>query len=100
VGVGQISALLRRQSGYEAVIECASPATLLSLKPLAANEPLITGGQCRIVISEQDLRQFLALCQSNGLRLVSLNPVRLSLEDYFVEVLRGQESNRPPSASQ
>jgi len=100
VGVGQISALLQRQAGYEAVIECASPETLLSLRPLATNEPLITAGQCRIVIQEQDLRRLLALCQSDGLRLVSLNPVRLSLEDYFVEVLRGKESNLPPSASQ
>jgi ABC-2 type transport system ATP-binding protein len=99
VGVGQISALLQRQVGYEAVVECSSPDKLQSLKPLATNVPLMTGGQCRIVVPEQDLRRLLALCQSDGLRLVSLNPVRVSLEDYFVEVLRGKESNQPPPAS-
>ena len=99
VGVGQVSELLRQQANYEAVLECVSAEALSSLKPMAANEPLVTGGQCRIVIPEQELRRFLAFCQSDGLRLVSLNPVRLSLEDYFVEVLRDTDRNRPPHSS-
>lgn len=99
VGVGQISELLQRQASYEAVLECASAEAVAALKPMAAKEPLVTGGQCRIIIPETELRRFLAFCQSDGLRLVSLNPVRLSLEDYFVEVLRGADSNRPPSSS-
>ena len=100
VGVGQISALLQRQAGYEAVLESAAPEAVSALRALAAKEPLVTGGHCRIVVSEQDLQRFLALCQSDGLRLVSLNPVRLSLEDYFVEVLRGKDIHLPPPSSQ
>jgi len=79
------------------VLECSSPEALSRLQPLAAKPPLVSGGQCRIEIPEKNLPQFLALCQSDGLRLISLNPVRLSLEDYFVEVLRGSDSERPAS---
>ena len=97
VGVGQLSELLQRQAAYEAVIECSSPEALSRLQALAAKPPLVSGGQCRIEIPEKNLREFLALCQSDGLSLISLNPVRLSLEDYFVEVLRGSDSERPAS---
>ena len=97
VGVGQLSELLQRQAVYEAVLECSSPEALSRLQPLAAKPPLVSGGQCRIEIPEKNLPQFLAACQSDGLRLISLNPVRLSLEDYFVEVLRGSDSERPAS---
>ena len=97
VGVGQLSELLQRQAVYEAVLECSSPEALSRLQALAAKPPLVSGGQCRIEIPEKNLREFLALCQSDGLSLISLNPVRLSLEDYFVEVLRGSDSERPAS---
>jgi len=99
VGVGQISELLRRQAGYDAVIEFSSPDALSPLRPLAAKPLVISGGQCQVQIPEQELTRLLALCQRDGLRLVSLNPLRLSLEDYFVEVLRETEPERSPAAA-
>ncbi len=99
VGVGQISQLLRRESGYDAVVECSSPEAATPLQSLATRPPVLSGGHCRIQIPEQDLPRLLSLCQKDGLRLVSLNPVRLSLEDYFVEVLREADSERSPAAA-
>lgn len=99
VGVGQISDLLRRQTGYDAVVECSSREALAPLEPLASRPPLFSGGHCRIQIPEQELSRLLSLCQGDGLRLISLNPVRLSLEDYFVEVLRETDSDRSPAAA-
>ena len=98
VGVGQISELLRRQAGYDAVIECPSPEAVAPLEPLATRPPFYSGGHCRVQIPEQGLSRLLNLCQGDGLRLISLNPVRLSLEDYFVEVLREKDSERSPAA--
>lgn len=98
VGVGQISELLRRQAGYDAVIACPSPEAIAPLEPLATKPPLYSGGHCRIQIPEPGLSRLLSLCQGDGLRLISLNPVRLSLEDYFVEVLREKDSEHTPAA--
>ena len=99
VGVGKISELLRREAGYDVVIECSSPEAAAPLQPLAARPPLVSGGHCRLRVPEQELPRLLGLCQSDGLRLISLNPVRLSLEDYFVEVLRETNSDRSPAAA-
>ena len=98
VGVGQISELLRRQAGYDAVIEYPAPEAIAPLEPLATRPMVCSGGHCRVQIPEQELSRLLGLCQGDGLRLISLNPVRLSLEDYFVEVLRDQDSGRAPAA--
>jgi len=98
VGVGQISELLRRQAGYDAVIECPSLEAARPLESLAARPPLYSGGHYSVRIQEPDLSRLLGICQGDGLRLISLNPVRLSLEDYFVEVLREKDSEHSPAA--
>ena len=92
VGVGRIAELLRPQSGYEAVLECAAPDLLSQLQPLAAQNLIGSGGQYRLEVTEENLRHLLALCQQDGLQLISLNPVRFSLEDLFVGML--QESDQ------
>ncbi len=92
VGVGPISEMVQQQTGYEAVLECASPEVLSKLNLLASKPMVASGGQCRLEISEQNVRALLALSQADGVRLLSLNPVRFSLEDYFVKILRGGEA--------
>ena len=100
VGVGRISELVEPRTGYEVVLECSSPEALPKLEALATKPLFASGGQCRLEIPEQRLPELLTLCQGGGLRLISLNPVRFSLEDYFVEVLRGADTNRPPASAQ
>ena len=94
VGVGKISELLQQQSGYEVVLECAAEL-LPQLESLVSRPLLASGGQYRLEIPEPNLRALLALASQNGLRLISLNPVRFSLEDYFVEKLRRTENQLP-----
>ena len=91
-GVGPISQMVRQETGYEAVLECSSPEALPKLEALAAKPMVASGGQCRLEIPERNLRALLALSQTDGVRLLSLNPVRFSLEDYFVKILRGDEA--------
>ena len=92
VGVGPISQMVEQRTGYEAVLECSSPEVFQKLESLAAKPMVVSGGQCRLVISEQNVRALLALSQADGVRLLSLNPVRFSLEDYFVKILRGGDA--------
>ena len=110
VGVGQISELLKRRSGFgagseaefEAVLECSSPEMLPKLESLAAKPLAASGGQYRMEIREENIRKLLALFEGNGLRLISLNPVRFSLEDYFMEMFQspGAGSDTRPSTSE
>ncbi len=98
VGVGRIAELLKRQSGFEAVVECPAtcpPQVVSALQSLAAKPFIASGGQYRMEIAEQNVRRLLALCEADGMTLISLNPIRFSLEDYFAEVShenRSQES--------
>lgn len=106
VGVGQISELLKRRSDlgadFEAVLECSSPEMLPKLESLAAKPLAASGGQYRMEIREENIRKLLALFEGNGLRLISLNPVRYSLEDYFMEMFQGPGagSDTRPSTSE
>ena len=96
VGVGQISELLKRQpdsgagseADYEAVLECSSPEMLPKIESLAAKPLIASGGQYRMEIREENIRKLLELFEGDGLRLISLNPVRFSLEDYFMEMFQ------------
>jgi ABC-2 type transport system ATP-binding protein len=91
VGVGQIAELLKRQSGFEVVLECASPAALPRLQALAGTSLVASGGHYRMEIEEEKIQEIHSLCAAGGVRLLSLNPLRFSLEDYFVELLRASE---------
>ena len=106
VGVGQISELLKRRSDlgadFEAVLECSSPEMLPKLESLAAKPLAASGRQYRMEIREENIRKLLALFEGNGLRLISLNPVRFSLEDYFMEMFQDSDasSDSRPSTSE
>lgn len=98
VGVGRIAELLKRQSGFEAVVECAaacSAETISALQALASKPSATSGGQYRMEIAEGNLRRLLSLCESDGLRLISINPIRASLEDYFEGLSQRPSDGRP-----
>ncbi|MBI2820049.1 MAG: ABC transporter ATP-binding protein [Acidobacteria bacterium] len=92
VGVGQINELLKRNSGFEAVIESCPAALLPRLQALAAAPVVASGGHHRLEVAEDRVQELLWFCASNSVRLLSLNPLRFSLEDYFLELLRASES--------
>ena len=93
VGAGRISDLvipsLGREPHLEAIVECTpdcARALLGAVLLLSTKPAILSGGQYRIDISERDLPKLLGHCQKEGLRLVSLNPVHPSLEEYFAEL--------------
>lgn len=87
MGVGKIADLLRRESGYEAVLECPDAATREALAKIAGRPSLESGGHVRLELAEDRVNELLALCATGRAHLLSLNAQRISLEDYFVEVL-------------
>ncbi|PYV76509.1 MAG: hypothetical protein DMG97_04005 [Acidobacteria bacterium] len=63
-----------------------------SIKTLGA-ECHITGETVRAVISEAQQDAAIDVLRRERLRLISITPVRTSLEEYFVEKLRKAESS-------
>jgi ABC-2 type transport system ATP-binding protein len=97
VGVGQIAELLKRQSGFEAIVESCPAAALAALQRLASSAIISSGGHHRVEVPEEKEQELLALCAAHSIRLISLNPVRFSLEDYFVELLRETDQRLEPA---
>jgi ABC-2 type transport system ATP-binding protein len=58
-----------------------------SLKTLGV-ECYVTGDTVRAIVSEDRQDAAMEALRREGLRLISLTPVRMSLEDYFVQQLK------------
>jgi ABC-2 type transport system ATP-binding protein len=95
-GVGEVAALTR---GVHGQVEIAWHGALVPAS-LAA-----IGGEChragdtsRMVLAEEKQDRVLDVLQREHLRLISVTPVRRSLEDYFVEELKTGEDVRAADA--
>ena len=91
VGIGPITDFLKPQKGYEATLTCSSADRVTELESLTSLAVVASGGQFRMEIAEEKLQDFLALCSRCGIQLISLNPVRLRLEDHFEELLQAPQ---------
>jgi ABC-2 type transport system ATP-binding protein len=87
MGVGKIADLLRRESGYEAILECNNSELLQRLERISGAPTSVSGGHVRLEIPESGMNELHALCTSGRARLLSLTPLQISLEEYFVELL-------------
>lgn len=94
VGVGQVSELLKQRAGFEVVLECSkvTPELRFALETIAINPVIVSGSQIRLEIAEQSVPKLLSLCDHELLRLVSLNPIHVSLEDYYAELLQNADT--------
>jgi ABC-2 type transport system ATP-binding protein len=82
------------RSGVELIVEGASEALLADLRP-AARDLRAIGGRLRIeVAADGDVDRVLDLLRTHGARLSALNPVRESLEEYFVRQVATPASPR------
>jgi ABC-2 type transport system ATP-binding protein len=81
----KVGAIADLTSGVQGQIEIVwlGTATPVSLKTLGADCHVL-GNTVRAVLSESAQEAALDAVRREGLRLVSLTPVRVSLEDYFV----------------
>ena len=97
LGVGQINELLQQQSRFEAVVEFTGERSggplLPRLQALSETMIVASGGQYRLEMASEKVPELLAICSGDGVRLLSLNPLRFSLEEYFVELLRSSKAD-------
>jgi len=85
LGSGELRQILRMEtSATEMLVESASSVALEKLASCAQSLTR-TGDRVRLEFgSEYDTNRLLELALSCGVRIVSLNPVKVSLEDYFM----------------
>ena len=57
------------------------------LDKISGQRAVESGGHVQLHVSEERVNELLALCATGRAHLLALNPQRISLEEYFVEVL-------------
>jgi ABC-2 type transport system ATP-binding protein len=85
-GCGELREILEvGLSSTEIVLEKPGRDIVVALEPLASSI-VRTGSRVRLILAvESDLTEVLAQVVRWNAKLISLNPVRMSLEDYFME---------------
>ncbi len=88
---GKLSDILKARSNeLEAVISGVNETALAALRSFALElQPTPQGARVRLR-SDRDLARLVDITQQAAGRVVSLNPVRESLEDLFVREITGQ----------
>jgi ABC-2 type transport system ATP-binding protein len=99
LGCGELHQILKMENSLtELIIENPSPAVLEEIKTLV-HSAVRTGDLVRLEIhDETSVDDVLSACLRAKLKIVSLNPVKMSLEDYFlskVSTARPSHGARP-----
>jgi ABC-2 type transport system ATP-binding protein len=96
---GRLSEILAFEvRAWELVMSDLGPDVLARLAPAARRTTEISPGRYAIELSlDQPPERVVAEMTATGARLVSLNPVRDTLEDFFVKQVAGAGSARPPA---
>lgn len=95
-GVGTVANLTSEVEGKVEIIFCAP-----TVPPALANlgvEARVSGDMVNAVVREENQDAALEILHREHLRLVSLNPVRSSLEEYYVQKLRPRENGKGAGA--
>src|SRR5207253_5564524 len=93
-GCGELRQILGLEvQTVEIVLEDPSPEVVDELAPLSRSR-IRTGRRVQFAIpAERDVNRILDRALHQGARIVSVNPVRLSLEDYFVSRVARETGN-------
>jgi ABC-2 type transport system ATP-binding protein len=94
---GRLSEILAFEvSGWELVMTDLQPAALESLGSAARKVTRISDGRYTIEVgAEAEPERLVGELRSRGGRFVSLNPVRTTLEDYFVQQVEARKAAPP-----
>jgi ABC-2 type transport system ATP-binding protein len=95
-GVGTVANLTSEVEGKVEIIFCA-PNVPAALTKLGA-EARVSGDMVNAVVPEENQDAALEILHREHLRLISLNPVRSSLEEYYVQKLRPRENGKGAGA--
>jgi ABC-2 type transport system ATP-binding protein len=89
-GVGAVAQLTGSMHGKVELILRGSrvPSSLRAL----AEQCYVGGETARLVVKEEDQERALDALRREGVHLISLTPVRATLEDYFMKQLQSAES--------
>jgi hypothetical protein len=93
--VEALADLARRMSGKIELV-CQGSTAMSALRALGG-EVHATGETIRAVMTESRLDEAIDTLRRSSARLISITPVRITLEDYFLEQLR--EAGSPHFAS-
>jgi len=91
-GVGAVSQLTSQAKRKVEIIFC-SPSVPAALTSLGA-EARVSGEMVNAVVDEEKQDLALEILRREHIRLISLTPVRGSLEEYYVEQLRPRENGK------
>ncbi len=92
VAGGRLSDILARQlTGWELVVDVASPSSLAQLQAAARKVTTVHEGRYNADLPPEQPDTLLQQLASGGARVVSLNPVRDTLEDFFVRNVAASE---------
>jgi len=89
-GVGVMAELTSRNRGRVEVVWEGGPSALPAAQALGA-ECHVAAEMVRATLNESQLQELLDVLKTRGLRLVSVNTVGASLEEYFLEKLEAAE---------
>ena len=94
-GVGAVADLTSEKQGKVEIIFCAQkvPAGLTSL----GAEARVSGDMVNAVLPEEQQDAALEVLRNERLKLISLTPVRSSLEEYYIQKLRPTEGRKEES---
>jgi len=95
-GVGAVAQLISQSQGKVEIVFCGQsvPAGLTAL----GAEARVSGDMVNAVVTEQQQDAALEVLRRDHIRLISLTPVRSSLEEYYVQKLRPLENGRGAGA--
>jgi ABC-2 type transport system ATP-binding protein len=97
-GVGVVAELEARRTGRVEVV-WRGQAALAEVGPLALDSHLSAGDTARATVAESNLNAVLDVLRRNAAQILSAQPVRSTLEDYFLERLQaGAQDAAAPGA--
>ena len=90
---GDLGELLKSGSSATEIVLENPPSSLVDeLKPLARSRNQTEGRLWLEVARQENVVRVLDLARSRGTTILSLNPIKKSLEDFFMEKVAAQES--------
>lgn len=95
-GIGAVAHLSSQVQGKVEIIFCAQgvPAALTKL----GMEARVSGDMVNAVVAESQQDEVLEILRREHIRLISLTPVRSSLEEYYIQKLQPRENGKGAGA--
>jgi ABC-2 type transport system ATP-binding protein len=96
-GCGELREILRMETATTEIVVEYPSAEILDVINIHSRSQIRTGDRVRIEVGEEkDVPAVLGLLLQNGTKIVSVNPVKMSLEDYFLSQVTSSDKEVIP----